>query len=68
MGSSTYRVLALSAAPREDQTAVAECSAVIDGVRAPNGRAYSLPHRVNAVLRREGGRWQFVSLHPSFSA
>lgn len=67
MKDSTYRVMAIAIRPLSDDAVVAECDAVIDGVRAPNGHPYALPHRIGAVLRRDGGRWRFVSLHPSFA-
>ncbi|HEY0143234.1 MAG TPA: SgcJ/EcaC family oxidoreductase [Thermoanaerobaculia bacterium] len=67
MRESRYRVAALRVRPLSDTTAVVECDAVIEGVRAPNGRVYELPHRVDAVcVAEEDGRWRFATLHPSF--
>lgn len=55
------RIRALS-----DSTAVVQCDAKLEGVRAPNGKAYELPHRIDAVIARDGDAWRFVSMHPSF--
>jgi uncharacterized protein (TIGR02246 family) len=66
MAGSRYRVLSIDVRPRTEDIVVVDCEAVIDDVRAPNGRAYALPHRVAAVLRLDGGTWRFVSLHPTF--
>jgi len=68
MRDSTYRVLATVAEPRSEEMAIVECTAVIEGVRNPKGRSYALPHRVVGVMRRDGGAWRFLSLHPTLSA
>jgi uncharacterized protein (TIGR02246 family) len=49
-----------------DDTVVGECDAVWEHVRAPNGRLYDLPHRIDAVFVRGDGAWRFMSAHPSF--
>ena len=68
MWDSTYRFLQVVVRELGDDTALAECEAVIEGAHAPNGRSYTLPHEVSAVLRYDGGVWRFLSLHPSFRA
>ncbi len=47
-----------------DRAAAVECDGVIEGVRAPNGTAYALPHRIAAVVVDDGG-WRFLSLNPT---
>jgi uncharacterized protein (TIGR02246 family) len=67
MRDSAYRITKLDVKPISSATAIAECDAVIDEVRAPNGKAYTLHHKLDAVLVRDGERWRFLSVHPSFS-
>jgi uncharacterized protein (TIGR02246 family) len=65
MRESSYRVATIAINPLSESSAVATCEAFIDGVRAPNGRVYTLPHHIDAVLVADDGRWRFLSLHPS---
>jgi len=71
MRDSRYRFDGLQVRPLSDYAAVVECDGVIEQVRAPNGSAYELRHRINAVLVRpeEGlGEWRFMSLNPSVTS
>lgn len=65
MRESSYRLQTLEIKQLSDRSAVVTCEAVIDGVRAPNGRIYALPHHVDAVVVADEDRWRFLSLHPS---
>ena len=65
MRNSRYIVKAVRVRELSAESAVAECEAVIEGALAPNGSMYDLPHRVDAVVVRQGA-WRFLSLHPSF--
>ncbi|HYC59737.1 MAG TPA: SgcJ/EcaC family oxidoreductase [Thermoanaerobaculia bacterium] len=68
MRDSRWIVADLRIRPLSERTAVVQCDAVLEGVRAPNGKPYELPHQIDAVLAEEDGRgWRFVSLHPSFA-
>jgi uncharacterized protein (TIGR02246 family) len=67
MRESRWRFDALSTRTLSDRAAVVECDGVIEGVRAPNGNAYELPHRINAVLVDEDG-WRFLSLNPTIGS
>ncbi|HEX2061989.1 MAG TPA: hypothetical protein VHK90_14705 [Thermoanaerobaculia bacterium] len=64
MRDSRYRLDELRVRPLSERSVVAECDGVLENVRAPNGSAYELPHRIHAVLVDEGG-WQFLSMNPS---
>jgi hypothetical protein len=66
MRESRWRFDQLTIRQLSDTAAVCECDGVIEGVRAPNGSAYELPHRINAVVVDEGG-WHFLSLNPNLS-
>ena len=66
LSDSHFRALRLEVRPLSETTVVAECDAVWEKVRAPNGRSYDLPHRIDAVLVRRDGGWRFMSAHPSF--
>jgi uncharacterized protein (TIGR02246 family) len=68
MRASRYRVLDLRVRELSPDSVVANCDAVIDDAQAPNGRAYQLTHRLDAVLVRRDGAWRFMSVHPSFHA
>ncbi|HEX8618425.1 MAG TPA: SgcJ/EcaC family oxidoreductase [Thermoanaerobaculia bacterium] len=67
MRESRWRFEQLSIRQLSDRAAVVECNGVVEGVRAPNGNRYELPHRVNAVVVDEDG-WRFLSLNPNVSA
>jgi uncharacterized protein (TIGR02246 family) len=66
MRESRWKVANLQVRPLSDSTAVVQCDATLEGVRAPNDKAYDLPHRIDAVIARDGDAWRFVSMHPSF--
>lgn len=66
MRDSRYRVLAVNVRELSPESVVAECEAVIDNARAPNGKLYQLKHRLDAVLVKRDGAWRFMSIHPSF--
>jgi len=68
MRDSSYRIIATVAEARSAEVAIVECTAVIEGVRNPKGRSYSLPHRVVGVMRCDEGMWRFLSLHPTLSS
>ena len=67
MRDSTYRITKLEVKPSSDTTVIAECDGFIDTVRAPNGRPYQIAHTVHAVLVRDGARWRFLAMHPSYA-
>lgn len=69
MRDSRWVVSDLRIRPLSERTAVVQCDAVLQGVRAPNGKEYELPHQIDAVLAQndDGSGWRFVSLHPSFA-
>lgn len=67
MRASSYRVDDVRVRSLSDGAAVAECDAVIENVLAPNGHAYELRHRIDAVVVADEGQWRFATLHPSFS-
>jgi uncharacterized protein (TIGR02246 family) len=67
MGQSRQELQSVRSKFLSDNTVVLECDATIDDVKAPNGRLYRLPIRLNAVAVREGDAWRFVSLHPSYA-
>ncbi len=64
MRNSRWRFDQLAIRQLSERAAVVECSGVIEGVRAPNGTTYDLPHRINAVVVDEDG-WHFLSLNPN---
>ena len=64
MRDSRWRFDQLAVRQLSERAAVVECDGVIEGVRAPNGSAYELPHRINAVVVDEDG-WHFLSLNPT---
>jgi uncharacterized protein (TIGR02246 family) len=66
MRDSRYRLLSVNVRELSPESVVAECEAVIDDVRAPNGKLYQLKHRLDAVLVKRDGAWRFMSIHPSF--
>ena len=66
MRSSRYRIRDVRVRTLSEDSAVAECDAVIEQVIAPNGSTYELPHHLDAVVVRESS-WRFLSLHPSFA-
>jgi uncharacterized protein (TIGR02246 family) len=67
MRESRWVVADLRIRPLSESTVVAQCDAVLENVRAPNGKPYELPHQIEAVLARDDDKWRFVSLHPSFA-
>ncbi|HYK02357.1 MAG TPA: SgcJ/EcaC family oxidoreductase [Thermoanaerobaculia bacterium] len=70
MRESRWRFEQLTIRQLSETAAVCECDGVIDGVRAPNGSAYELPHRINAVVVNDGmdeDGWYFLSLNPNIS-
>jgi uncharacterized protein (TIGR02246 family) len=66
MRESRWRFEQLTIRPLSERAVVAACDGVIDGVRAPNGNAYALPHQIDAVLVDDDG-WRFLSLHPTIT-
>lgn len=68
MSESRQLIFAVRSTPLSDGTLSVECDAALDGVRAPNGRRYRLPHKLSAVVVRDGEQWRFLSLHPTFVA
>jgi uncharacterized protein (TIGR02246 family) len=67
MRESRWRVSDLQVRTLSERSVVVECDGVIEGVRAPNGSAYELPHRIHAVLVDDADGWRFMSLNPSFT-
>jgi len=68
MRESRWIVSELHIQPLSERTAVVQCDAVLEDVRAPNGKPYALPHQIDAVIAHDAsvGDWRFVSFHPSF--
>jgi uncharacterized protein (TIGR02246 family) len=66
MRDSRYTIVSLNVRELSPESVVAECEAIIDDVRAPNGKLYQLKHRLDAVLVKRDGAWRFMSIHPSF--
>lgn len=66
LADARFRASRLDLRKIGDDTVVGESDAVWENVKAPNGRAYDLPHRVDAVFVRRHGEWRFMSAHPSF--
>lgn len=66
MRDSRYSIVSLNVRELSPESVVAECEAIIDDVRAPNGKLYQLKHRLDAVLVKRAGAWRFMSIHPSF--
>lgn len=66
MRESRFRFDALHVRPLSEKSVVAECEGMLESVRAPNGAAYELPHRIQAVLVDDGG-WRFLSMNPSLA-
>jgi uncharacterized protein (TIGR02246 family) len=64
MRESRWTVDTLTARSLSERAVAVECEGVLEGVRAPNGTEYALPHRINAVLVDEGG-WRFLSMNPT---
>lgn len=69
MRESTWVVRHLQIRPISERSAVIQCDALLEGVRAPNGKSYELPHQIDAVLVEDeaNGEWRFVSMHPSYT-
>jgi len=64
MRESHWKLETLTARSLSDRAIAVESEGVLEGVRAPNGTAYTLPHRVSAVLVDEDG-WRFLSMNPT---
>jgi uncharacterized protein (TIGR02246 family) len=65
MRDSRYRLGELQLRTLSERATAAECDGVLEGVRAPNGSAYDLPHRINAVLVDSDEGWRFMSMSPT---
>ncbi|MEO8381424.1 MAG: nuclear transport factor 2 family protein [Acidobacteriota bacterium] len=63
MAGSTIR---LTAEPARigDGHVVADLHGVLDGVLAPNGRSYSLPHTISAMFVDDSGHWRIRAMAP----
>jgi uncharacterized protein (TIGR02246 family) len=66
LAEARFRALRLDLRALSEDTVVAECDSVWENVRAPTGRYYDLPHRIDAIFVRRDGAWWFMSAHPSF--
>lgn len=66
MRESHWRLETLTARALSDRSAAVESEGVLEGVRAPNGTSYTLPHRISAVLVDENG-WRFLSMNPTIT-
>lgn len=64
MRESRYRLGEMQLRTLSERTTAVECDGVLEGVRAPNGSAYDLPHRINAVMVDDEG-WRFMSMSPT---
>jgi uncharacterized protein (TIGR02246 family) len=63
MANSTIQ-LATNVTRAGDQTTFAEMRGVLDGVLAPNGRTYSLPHTISAMFVANADGWQIRAMAP----
>lgn len=63
MATSTIRLT-----PRvthvDEHTATADLDGVIEGVLAPNGHAYNLPHEIYVMFVAAGGEWRIRTMAP----
>jgi uncharacterized protein (TIGR02246 family) len=66
MRDSRYQLRDIRVRPLSADSAIVACEAVIEGVHAPNGTTYDLPHHIDAVVVRQDG-CRFLSLHPTFA-
>lgn len=48
-----------------DGTVAAEVEGVLEGVQAPNGRTYDLPHKMHALFVFDGTEWRIRTLTPT---
>jgi hypothetical protein len=64
MAQSTLR-LAANVTRADERMAFADITGVLEGVLAPNGRPYSLPHTISAMFVVHGGRWQIRAMAPT---
>ena len=67
MAQSTIQ-LATNVTSTGERTTVAEMRGVLEGVLAPNGRSYSLPHTISAMFVADGDRWQIRAMAPVANA
>jgi hypothetical protein len=63
MAESTLAVLRIHA-HGDERTHFAELHGILSGVRAPNGRAYDLPHTMAVMFVRAEAEWRIRSLTP----
>ena len=63
MSESRLSVERIDSGPPSD-TVAAEIDAVVQGVRAPNGRPYDLPTVISALFVRAGEEWKIRTLTP----
>lgn len=64
MRESNLQPVQLRVRTLSEGSAVADFEGVLEGVRAPNGSPYQLPHFIHAVLIDQDG-WLFLSMNPS---
>jgi uncharacterized protein (TIGR02246 family) len=63
MADSRLTIERIDATPATD-TVSAEIDAVLEDVRAPNGRTYALPTVMSALFIRTGDDWQIRTMTP----
>ena len=56
MAASSLRIVSLTPVSH-DRNVVGEAEGVLDGVAAPNGKQYSLPHKLTVMLVSSGAGW-----------
>jgi ketosteroid isomerase-like protein len=64
MAGSHLRISNISSQPGQG-TVTAEVEGVLEGVQAPNGRAYDLPHKMHALFVFDGAEWRIRTLTPT---
>lgn len=64
MAGSRLRLSNVSSQAGEG-TVAAEVEGVLEGVQAPNGRAYDLPHKMHALFVFDGTAWRIRTMTPT---
>lgn len=63
MAASQLRITSVTSLSHEPNV-VAEIDGVLDDVSAPNGRRYSLPHRMSVMFVAADGEWRIRTMTP----
>jgi uncharacterized protein (TIGR02246 family) len=52
------------AASGDERSNIAEIEGILEGVRAPNGRPYDLPHTISVMFTLTDSRWRIRTMTP----